>query len=146
MTVAVPIPFEAITTDAVTQGYGDALERAVGRDRSHLKIVARETGAGVEAVKNHLDRRNAPNLKQFFRACRKFPEVRAWGLRMMAAEADLDPAFERDVMAVIGTLLRRKPELLASILREAPAAEIEPGLPGFGSPGSGSHDAAGGGR
>lgn len=126
---AARIPFEAITTDSVTQGYGNALEQAVGTLRSHLKIVARETGGNVEAIKNHLARRNAPNLTQFFRACRKFPEVRAWGLAMMGAEADLDPNFEREVLGMLSTLLRRKPELLARIVTEVPDADPEPALP-----------------
>jgi hypothetical protein len=117
-----PPPFDSITTDMVTHGFADALQEAVGPQRSHLKIVARETGDNIEAIKNRLERRNAPNLTSFFKTARKFPEVKAWALWMLDAERDLDPEFEKNAAAFMTLLLRKQPDLLARIAAAVPEA------------------------
>jgi hypothetical protein len=127
-----PPPFEAITTDFVTHGCADAVKEAVGGQRSHLKIVASETGANVEAVKNWVEPRNAPNLTSFFRLARKFPEVKAWALWMLDAQSDLDPEFQKNAAKFMTLILRKHPELLARIAAGVPEAEIEPHIPGLG--------------
>lgn len=76
--------------------------------QGNLKLAARDADVGVDTAKNWLEGRNAPRLADFFRLARNCAALRAEALRLMQMDADLDPRFMRDVMAMMQTWEQRR--------------------------------------
>lgn len=95
------------TGDTITALQG-ALRRAFDGVDSPVKRIARAENCGPRTAENHWDGRNLPSLVQALRLGASVPEFGAELRRLMGMEADLDPEFERDLMALHATAMRIK--------------------------------------
>jgi hypothetical protein len=85
----------------VNQGQADVLRQLYAREKSPSTALSEASGTCERAARNHLSGATSMNLKDFFNACQRIPELRSWGARMMGLATNLDPNFEAELQGLI---------------------------------------------
>lgn len=133
------LPGADLDTQTVTQLIAGALRRHYADKRSAAKELAEDANSNVRTAENWLSGRNAPHIVHLIRLAREIPQLQELLRQLLGWEANLDPAFERDLNALIGTYRRLQ------TLRSAPAADMARGGHAAAAPAPrGSGDGPGG--
>lgn len=85
------------STQEVTEGLARVLTNKYLPFKQPSVALSEDSGTSERAARNHLSGVNAMNLTDFFNACQRIPELKAWGAKMMGMATNLDPLFEAEL-------------------------------------------------
>jgi hypothetical protein len=99
---------EELTTHYVTKVVSAALVEEFGDSPGARKELAEAAQGSIDNAKDLLRGLHAPNLTTFFRLARQCPTLKAEALRLLDAQANLDPEFDRDISKLFEQWQRMK--------------------------------------
>jgi len=91
------------STEEVSAGQARVLQARYARFKQPSAELSSDSGVLERTARNHLSGANCMDLTTFFNACQRIPELKSWGLKMMGADAALDPMFEAEMQTLIRT-------------------------------------------
>lgn len=86
----------------LTETLTGALRSAFEGQNASVKQAARAANANVETAKSWWNARSCPDALHLLRMMATIPAVRAEVRRLVGMHNDLDPEFERDMLAMMG--------------------------------------------
>lgn len=90
-------PALAIDTGDYTALVQDCLREHFGESRSAVKLIAEAANCNLRTAENWYTGKNGPGGLHLLRLAAQVPSLQAEVRRLMAMEADLDPAFEQEL-------------------------------------------------
>jgi hypothetical protein len=112
MTAALALAPPPLTYDEVLGEFQRAVVIDLGAERDARKRLAQIEDSNARTAKGHYEGKNLPGVVAFLRAAQQCPTLKAYVRRVLQMEADLDPAFERELhglFAAYRDLMERKP-------------------------------------
>lgn len=91
------------SSEEVAQGQARVLQQRYGREKQPSVALSEDSGTLERTARNHLSGANCMDLKTFFNACQRIPELKDWGARMMGLSPSIHPKFEAELNSLINT-------------------------------------------
>ena len=98
----------SMSTERFTAVIADSLRRRFGNSKASAKLVANLVGSNEKAAQNWINGANAPGSLHLMRLMATVPELQAEMRSLIGIDPNLDPEFERDLIALVSTYQKLK--------------------------------------